>query len=367
MNKLIFSCNWGPVPEKAWSGTSMGLYKELSKYFDIENLDISIRVPGLFLFRCLEKLKLGRFDILYMKYYSKVFRKRFKGTECHKVFQFDECPDVANTQSYLFLDLSAGYLLDLFENRRDLIPYCGLDNMSVKYLQKRSKKQKEFFGHVEAIFTMGKWLRDYLIEEEGLSPDKVYAVGGGVNVDVQFIDYSQKTGNKILFVGRDFKRKGGDIVVKAFHILKQEEPDVELYIAGPKNNPIPNEDMIEGIHFCGEQSRTQLIELYNKCDIFCMPSRFEAYGLVFPEALSYGLPCIAQNAFSMKEFIQEGVNGYLINSLDASELAVKMKLALHNQEMVERVRSEKEFYLNEYSWESVVKRMIPVLERSKDY
>lgn len=364
MNELIFTCNWGPDPEKAWSGTSIGLYKELAKYYKIEKMDINIRIPSLILFRCLEKLGLGRFDMIYMKHYSKVFKKKFQGSDYRKVFQFDECPDAQNAKSFLFLDLSVSFLLDVFENHSELVPYCGLENLSVKYLRKRSKAQKDFFKHTEAIFTMGEWLRDYLIDTEGVPADKVYAVGGGINVDTHQIDYSQKNGKRILFIGRDFQRKGGDIVVKAFHILKRRMPEAELYIAGPKSNPISEEDMIEGIYFLGEQNRKQVSDLYNKCDVFCMPSRFEAYGLVFAEALSYGLPCIARNAFSMGEFIQDGINGYLIDGEAPAELANKMELALHNHEMQAKVQAMKEFYIENYSWDSVVKRIVPVIEKS---
>ena len=47
------------------------------------------------------------------------------------------------------------------------------------------------------------------------------------------------------------------------------------------------------------------------CDVFCMPSYFEAYGLVFVEALTFGLPCIGRNCYEMPYFIEEGKTGLL--------------------------------------------------------
>ena len=41
----------------------------------------------------------------------------------------------------------------------------------------------------------------------------------------------------------------------------------------------------------------------NLCDYFVMPSKFEAYGLVFAEALIYGLPCIGKKCYARPEFI----------------------------------------------------------------
>lgn len=362
MEKLIFSCNWGRNPEKAWSGTSMGLYRELEKHFTMEQLNIDCRIPLLLPLRCMEKLGIGRFDMVYMKYYNKVFQRRYSGEKDIKVFQFDECPDGRKNTSYIFQDLSAGFLLDVFYHHPELVPYCGMENLDKKYLEKRVRQQNEFYQRAAGIFTMGQWLADYLVENNDIQREKVHAVGGGINVDSAKIDDTHKTGNKLLYVGRDFERKGGDLVVRAFLELKKRNPEAELYIAGPEKNPVADM-MQEGIFFLGEQNREQLNMLYNKCDIFCMPSRFEAYGLVFSEALAFGLPCIGRNAFSMKEFIQEGQNGYLIQSDDIQELTDKMELALKNCKMKDYVKSHREQYLQEYSWSKVAERIVTVINR----
>lgn len=364
MRELIFSCNWGKYPEMAWSGTSLSLYKELEKYYRVSSFDINPKTPILFPLRCLEKLGIGRYDMVYMKYYNKLFSKRYRYNVDCKVMQLDECPNIKGIDSYIYQDLCVSFLLDIYENNKNLIPYLGFSNINKVYLQKRVKYQNEFYQNANRIFTMGKWLAEYMVAHCNIPKEKVYAVGGGINIDVSRIDYSQKTGNKILFVGRDFKRKGGDLVVKAFHILKSRVSDVKLYIAGSPKNPITKDDYIEGIYFLGEQNQEDLINLYNQCDIFCMPSRFEAYGLVFPEALSFGLPCIGRDAFSMCEFIQHGKNGYLVDSDNVEELADKMEMALRNEEMKHYVKSQRDWYIQNYSWENVVKHIIKLMQLS---
>ena len=93
-----------------------------------------------------------------------------------------------------------------------------------------------------------------------------------------------------------------------------------------------------------------------------MPSRFEAYGLVFVEALIYGLPCIGRKEFAMKEFIQDGVNGYLVEDDNVDELAKKMEDLLKNEKIKEYVLSKRKDYIKEYSWDEVANRMITVIE-----
>ena len=55
---------------------------------------------------------------------------------------------------------------------------------------------------------------------------------GGVNIDSSLIQPRNKTKNKILFVGKDFKRKGGYVTYEAFRLLREQGENVELYVAG---------------------------------------------------------------------------------------------------------------------------------------
>ena len=122
------------------------------------------------------------------------------------------------------------------------------------------------------------------------------------------------------------------------------------------------EDKDENLIFLGDIDSDELSQYYNMCDIFCMPSRFEAYGLVFIEALVYGLPCIGRNAFAMKEFIQDGQNGYLIDDDNANILASKILDLLTNDAIKENVVSKKAYYISEYSWDTVANRLIEVIK-----
>ena len=212
---------------------------------------------------------------------------------------------------------------------------------------------------------MSKWLRDDLINNTGLPADKVHHVGGGSNIDVSKIDCSRKTGTKFLFVGKVWDHKNGDLVVEAFKKLAAAHPErqPQLYIAGPQEKPASLEGH-ENIVFLGRLTYAELLDYYNLCDYFVMPSRHDAYGLVFVEALCFGLPCIGKNLCAMPEFIQPGKNGYLIDRDDAQELAATMeKLLLHGGEMAAAVQADREYYLKQYSWDSVADRIMDVLQR----
>ena len=209
---------------------------------------------------------------------------------------------------------------------------------------------------------MGEWLADDLIRNTGLPESKVHCVGGGCNLCSDKIDVSLKKGNKFLFVGKDFERKNGKLVVEAFKRLNHKyKGKFELYIAGPTEWPLL-EEKSEKIFFLGLKNTEELVKYYNLCDVFVMPSKFEAYGLVFAEALSYGLPCIGANSFAMCEFIEHGKNGYLLNKNSAEELFRLMELAINNEQMIKYVQEESKKYIDLYSWDTVVRKMLTVMK-----
>lgn len=191
-------------------------------------------------------------------------------------------------------------------------------------------------------------------------PNARFTLSGGINLDGKLVDYTGKQGNKILFVGRDFVRKGGEMTFKAFIELKKKMADVELYVAGPASNPYPQG--AEGYHYMGDCSHEELSALFNKCDVFVMPSYFEAYGLVFIEALTYGLPCIGRNVYEMPYFIEDGKTGLLLQNDDVHELADIIFRLLKDKSFSDNVRSRKDWYIREYSWDTVAKRILSAMK-----
>lgn len=359
--QLLFVCGWGNDRKKSWSGTHYGIYFALQKYFELEDIDIGNYNGDFYnvLYNFSNKFKkLFNFsldmDLPRLKHYRKKLQHKYnKGS--YVSLQFGECPRQDNIKSYFYQDFSVSAVKFFRDNRPELFPYCVLSNASYSSILKREKFQNEAFKRAAGVFCMGEWYRKFLIDS-GIPKDKVHAVGAGINLDATKIDISKKIGNKILFVGRDFERKNGSLVLAAFKLAKQHRSDIELYIAGPA--PGAN---IDGVNWLGDVPSEKLSNYFNLCDIFCMPSKFEAYGIVFIEALTYGLPCIGRNAFEMPYFIEDGKIGYILNNENAEDLSHLMLDLLANKTIKQTVIANKQHYLEKYSWDAVAKRMYDVI------
>lgn len=361
--RLLHICQWGKNRKLAWSGTYNSIYKQLIKHYDV--VDYCLK-SNLYLrskqYLVNKRTPLLKFDFGYteIKRNTKMLMNKLQGEKIC-TFQYSEFPFGENIHSYIYQDMCIDYFYHQIYPNVDLMKNFDYRKVSKKALLKRLAAQKEFYGKCSGIFTMNKWLADYMINDMKIEASKIHHVGAGIDIDINKLQKKKKSGNKILFIGRSFKRKGGTLVLEAFKELRKTMPEAELFIVGPRKNPLKSN--VPGIIFVGSQNSEQLMEYYSNCDIFCMPSYIEPFGKVFIEALCCGLPCIARNSFAMKEIIKDGVNGYLINDDNVEELADKMRDLLCNNQIKDYVISQQQHYQNEYSWETVMEKIRDVINK----
>jgi glycosyltransferase involved in cell wall biosynthesis len=121
--------------------------------------------------------------------------------------------------------------------------------------------------------------------------------------------------------GVDWVRKGVDIAVDAVKALSAAGLDCRLTIVGcspPSGRSLPAcVDVIPFISKDTAEDRHRLNELYARSHFFIMPTRAEAFGIVFAEASTFGVPCLATAVGGLPSVIKDGVSGKLF-PLDAT-------------------------------------------------
>lgn len=131
----------------------------------------------------------------------------------------------------------------------------------------------------------------------------------------------------VLCVGVQYPRKNVATLIKATAILRRLVPDVEVRIAskGPEWNNLrrlaEELDLNQNVTFLGYVPYKELVREYARCDVFCLPSLQEGFGIVFAEAMATRKPVVATRSSSTPELIEEGVQGLLAEPLDAEDLA----------------------------------------------
>jgi glycosyltransferase involved in cell wall biosynthesis len=118
-----------------------------------------------------------------------------------------------------------------------------------------------------------------------------------------------------LFVGGDFIRKGGDLLLDVFRRRLKGRAELSLVT----RTAIPEEAGVRVYCNVGANSQ-ELSTLYRSSDIFVLPTRADCYSLVCMEALAAGLPIVATRVGGIPDMIQEGVTGHLMSPNDGDTL-----------------------------------------------
>ena len=112
-------------------------------------------------------------------------------------------------------------------------------------------------------------------------------------------------GFTITYVGMNFYNKGGKELLEAFRLLRQKY-DAKLTIVVPKEYWKPQ----DGVEFVEPGPREMVYDIYKRSDVFAMPSYHDSYGMVYIEAMNFGLPIVATKLFAIPEIV--GNAGILI-------------------------------------------------------
>ena len=359
--KLGFACLWNEDKKKTWSYTPWNLRKSLSNITKIVDVGIEYNKYFLKFLKLINiKYKYGHLcsDWEFSSFTDRINQHMLK-SNLHGVDALLEIGDLSITDKpyYLYQDCCCAFLLDCLE-RGMTLEIMGFGSLSKDLLLRRHEREMKVYEKMSGLFSMNNWLAEYLNKKLNIDKDKIHPVYAGIN-SVSKVPIVKKDNrserNKLLFLGVDFFRKGGDIVLEAVDICRKEiDPDVTLTVIGPKKWPLKTE-IPDYVKFLGRLSTDAVASIIDEHDLLVMPSRFEAFGIAFLEALSRGIPCIGRNAFAMPEFIIPGKNGDLIDNDDSHKLAEIIYNVLKNDEIYDYTFNDVDNIINKYSWDRVAK------------
>lgn len=178
--------------------------------------------------------------------------------------------------------------------------------------------KKIFISRISKVYASGK-AQQKLSELLGFQGNVVITKGVGIfNYIKQPCFEERKQVKNFLYVGRLTSVKNLDLLIEAFNTLSHlnltivgfGELEQQLKVAANKN-----------ITFVGAVENKKLPEIYQKHDVFILPSYSEVWGLVVEEALNNGIPVIVSSKVGCAdEIIINGKNGYVFNSGDITSL-----------------------------------------------
>ena len=187
-------------------------------------------------------------------------------------------------------------------------------------------REQRVYERAAGVFAMSECLRRSFIDDFGISPERVVTVPAGPNMRAfpaeSDLEQFRAAAPTVLFVGRQFERKGGPLLVQAFKRVREEIRDARLVIAGctPSIGALPGVSVVGPLSTAGVGPGS-LTRAYQEAHLFCMPSHYEPFGVVFVEAMMHALPCVGADAWAMPELMEHGRSGWLVQPNDVDGLA----------------------------------------------
>ena len=241
---------------------------------------------------------------------------------------------------------------------------AGRSPLNPKAYQKWFNLEKQTYQQAKIIFTRSQQTRNSIIHTYDIPSEKVIAVGAGVNPDMLKQTAERKPEHRfnILFIGKEFYRKGGDIVLQAYKPLKEKYPHIQLYMV--TSDSIPKEYAAPDIHWVQPTwDRNKIRYQYQNADLFVLPSRLETWGDVLLEAMAQAVPCIGVSADAMPEIIEDGKTGYIVCPEDPQAFANAMEKMITNPQKCRQMGNQAYQKLKQnFTWEATVKKMLPHLQ-----
>lgn len=228
---------------------------------------------------------------------------------------------------------------------------------------------------------------DMFFDDYKLPEEKVAMIPPGYD-DTRFYPVSEASreslrekfgfeGRVITSIGRLSRNKGFDLLVDAFAIVAKRFDDVRLFMPlgseaeGQAEDPMLN-DIVKQIHDLGLQDRVTITQslddehmpdFYRASDLFCLPSRYEPFGMTAVEAMASGAPTIVTTNGGLYRTLEYGKDALYADSFDAVDFGITMCKALAHPKISERISengSQKARSL--FTWSGIAQQLIAAVE-----
>ncbi|MBW4646940.1 MAG: glycosyltransferase family 4 protein [Goleter apudmare HA4340-LM2] len=319
-----------------WSG--LGYYISQSLKKQGMHLEYFGPLEEKFIFRIVQKCKRRYYkffqnthyekdsELLVLKHYAHQISKMLSVRNAEIVFSATIRPIVyleCKQPIVFWADATCAGLVDF---------YSQYSNLCEESLDNWHMMEKLALEKCKLAIYASEWAAQTAIEYYGADPTKVKVVPFGANIHSQrtlteikgLIAARPANKCKLLFLGVDWYRKGGDVALKVAEELNNLGLDTELTVVGCQ--PIVEGRLPSFVKSLGYISKSTIAgkekinQLIAESHLLILPSRAECYGVVFCEANSFGVPCISRKVGGITTIIKPNINGNLFDiNADISE------------------------------------------------
>ena len=369
--KIGLVCLRGAVNIASWRGNADSIQAALRRQgVDVARIDISKERLGLFYkakqFILRKVLKRGytrHREPSMLRHYSRLVDRAAAAAGVDIIFALTTMPitHVASNKPVVFWnDAPFAGMLDW---------YPEFSGMRPKSIAHGHAMEVDAHRRADLAIYSSQWAADIAVREYGADPERVKIVDFGPNIavtwDRQYVIDQRgsrlQTPYRLVWIGVDWQRKGGDIAVAVAAELHAAGVPIELLIAGV--DPPRSVAALPYVNALGFVSKPAIMRLLDSATFLLLPSRADLSPIVFNEASSLGVPVISRTIGGIPAIIHDGRNGKLFEPTAAPrEIADYIRATVADSEAYRDLAlnafAEYETRLN---WDVAARRVVDLL------
>jgi len=241
---------------------------------------------------------------------------------------------------------------------------CGLPYTPI-YSPAQVERQLREFEEADVILCPSGAVRESF-ERAGLPAEKLVVVQHGVDLSTELVQpiapSRAERPLRVLYVGQLHYRKGLRYLGEAMQEFAADQ--VECRVVGPDFglSALASAPGTERFVKTGPKKGNDLLAEYAEADVFVLPSLEEGFGLVVLEAMRAGLPVIITSAVGAKDFVTDGVEGWVVPPADPQALSEKIRwMQLHPTERQAMGRAAAQRARAAGGWAASARRLVEAL------
>jgi len=376
--KVGFAGRWNPLDKNAWSGIYFHTSREIKKYAELESFHYKwpwhVR-ERLILYKQYQKLQHKNTAVEFLTGYARWFSRQLEKELHTRKVDILFVPSAPQLIAYCKTKIPIVYLTDAtFFQLQGY--YDSFNNLSAGNIRQGTDLDKRAFDKATHCMLASDWAKQSAVKDYDIAESKITVVPFGANFDAMPVATEVKKEKnkvcKLLFLGVEWERKGGPIVLETFNKLKAKGFPVELTIIGctPPGYIAGKNDVagITVIPFLNRQLATEAATLYDitrHSDFLFVPSRAECAGIVFCEASAFGVPSITTDTGGVSTNVQDGINGFALPlAAGAAEYAEKIEQLFFDDDAYWLLsRTSRKKFEEDLNWENWGRTFYSIAEK----
>ncbi|GIW56238.1 MAG: hypothetical protein KatS3mg082_2642 [Nitrospiraceae bacterium] len=169
---------------------------------------------------------------------------------------------------------------------------------------------------------------------------------------------------RLLYLGRVHKKKGIDLLLRAWRALEPKYPEWELIIAGPDEGGYLDEMRrlaaelgLQRVGFSGQVYGEEKLRMYRSADLYVLPTYSDNFAVTVAEALAAGTPAIVSKGAPWSGLEKEGAGWWVDIGVEPFVAALERALAQPPEVLRAMGVRGRAWMIREYSWEAIGRQM----------